>query len=63
MENVTNLDTVIDSVNLVERTAKSGVRYEMLQLNFDGGYKIEMMLPERAQGQLIHKIVDDSNKK
>lgn len=57
-----NIDTIINSVNLVTRnSAKSGRDYTMLQIVLDNGYAIEIF-PERAESKLIDLLLDGAKK-
>jgi hypothetical protein len=61
-EIVTNIDGVVETVNLVERvSAKSGKPYTVLQVKLDNGYNIENF-PEPAVKFMIETLVKEKTK-
>jgi hypothetical protein len=52
---ITNIDEIIESVNIVERTSKAGNQYKMVQLVFNSGYEMEFLTRERAEIALIEQ--------
>jgi hypothetical protein len=57
-----NIDSIVDSVNLVERvSAKTGKPYSVIQIKLDNGYDIENF-PEQAVKFMINTLVKDKAK-
>lgn len=55
---ITNIDEIVDSVNLVDKVSAKGNSYTMIQLHLENGDDINVMPPDFSTGRLLKQEVE-----
>jgi hypothetical protein len=54
-DTITNIDSIIDQVNISERLSKAGKPYKCLQILLDNGHELVMFTRERAEITMLEQ--------